>query len=292
MNRLVLVSQDATLQQRVYDALQVGADAIVTILESLPEPVSPDALQADVMLVDVRADHDTPQRLRSLLATAVARDVPVIVLVPATSPEALRYLDMGANDLLSLDVRITELKTRIKVQLRLKRRLDQLSEDAVVDQTTGVYNRRYMESHLLAQLAEAWRYHYPFSFAILDIDYFKLINDRHGHRFGDAVLRQLGRLIRGQVRLEDTLTRYGGEEFALLLPHTDRSGAWMLGERIRTAVADHVFCQDHTEARITVSIGVATYPADAPESAEELVRRADRRLYQAKHRGRNRVVHT
>ena len=218
-------------------------------------------------------------------------DVPIIALGEFGSPEEWApILEYGACDFLAFPPSRVELAAKVKARLRDKKRLDQFKAEAVVDELTGVYNRRYMESQLVSKLGEAQRYHHPFSYMILDIDHFKRVNDDMGHPFGDLVLHEVATLMRGLIRKEDVLTRYGGEEFALLLPHTDRTGASVLGERVRAAVAEKSFGKEEKRRQVTISIGVATYPLDSAIKGADLVDCADERLYRAKAEGRNRVI--
>jgi diguanylate cyclase (GGDEF)-like protein len=184
-----------------------------------------------------------------------------------------------------------------------------------IDEVTGVFNRRYFNEVLAQEFHRARRYESPLSLLILDIDEFKTINDTRGHLEGDAVLRKVGRLLRDNTRQPDSVCRYGGDEFAVLLPETSGAKAASLAERIRkaperirltTAEAQGphwptLLRKEHHEpgeARegesreppgISLSIGGATYPADCDE-AEELVALADQFCLDAKRRGKNRVV--
>ena len=125
---------------------------------------------------------------------------------------------------------------------------------------------------------------------MLDIDHFKKANDEHGHLAGDAVLREVAHLLRGALRTVDSVGRYGGEEFLVLLPQTPPDEARRTGERIRQQIGDHVFRVGTRELRVTVSVGVATWESGSPQSAEALIREADQALYRAKEAGRNRVA--
>jgi diguanylate cyclase (GGDEF)-like protein len=125
---------------------------------------------------------------------------------------------------------------------------------------------------------------------MIDIDHFKSINDTHGHLAGDAVLREAAQVLREALRSVDSVGRYGGEEFIAILPHTPREEAIATAERIRQRMADHPFEVGQTRVTITVSIGVAGYPAGTTDGPNALVSEADRALYEAKELGRNRVV--
>ncbi len=164
----------------------------------------------------------------------------------------------------------------------LERRLKQA---ATHDPLTGALNRAGMEPYLESSLASAQRAGQPMSVAILDIDYFKKVNDTYGHALGDSVLVQLVNLLQNRLRKADSLGRWGGEEFLVLLPNTDRQGARQLAEELRRAAEHAVF---ERRQPLTVSLGVAT--ANADDSLKGLIRRADHHLYAAKHAGRNRVM--
>ena len=161
----------------------------------------------------------------------------------------------------------------------------QLEQAASHDPLTGALNRAGIEPQLEASLAGAQRQDHPLAVAMLDIDHFKKVNDNHGHAIGDAVLKELVAHLGARLRKSDSLARWGGEEFLILLPHTDREGAVRLAEELRREIATAQFV--HREP-LSISLGVAT--SREGDSVESLLRRADHRLYQAKAMGRDRVV--
>jgi diguanylate cyclase (GGDEF)-like protein len=163
--------------------------------------------------------------------------------------------------------------------------LDLASTDAL----TGLHNRRALDARLSDEVQRTRRFGQFFSVLLIDIDKFKDINDRHGHLFGDQVLRGLGGVLHQQLRDVDFVARFGGEEFVMILPGTDGPGARHVADRVRAAVAAAAFHQaDGTPVPVTVSVGVACFPENA-ETSEQLLERADRALYHAKQTGRNRV---
>jgi diguanylate cyclase (GGDEF)-like protein len=165
----------------------------------------------------------------------------------------------------------------------------QLSQEAIVDELTGLHNRRFLEGHLAKQLAMAARYGQPLAVLMLDIDHFKEVNDRFGHDVGDSVLRSFASCLSRAVRASDVVARWGGEEFVVVLPSTDARSAQALAEKIRTAV-ERLRFDDLVPglAGVTVSIGAASFPEHA-KHPEVLMKSADLALYRAKERGRNRV---
>ena len=166
----------------------------------------------------------------------------------------------------------------------------------LTDALTGVYNRRYIDRRLLEEIARARRQSYRVSCIYIDVDHFKLVNDRFGHQAGDDVLREVASRIKAELRMSDALGRFGGEEFVVLLIDADLESASMVAHRIRASVADQPFLlQDGEALPVTVSIGVATLTdferVHAIETvAQELIAQADQALYEAKQQGRNRVI--
>ncbi|MBL8685212.1 MAG: GGDEF domain-containing protein [Myxococcales bacterium] len=158
-----------------------------------------------------------------------------------------------------------------------------------MDGLTQLRNRRAFDEALTEEIARARRFERPLAVCVLDADKFKSINDQFGHLAGDAVLRQLGGILRNNVRKNDIAGRLGGEEFGVLLPEVDRAGGLVVAEKLRRMVEAHRFEFDRTVIPVTLSIGVAELMPHEREPSE-LIKRADELLYRAKHGGRNRVV--
>jgi diguanylate cyclase (GGDEF)-like protein len=165
----------------------------------------------------------------------------------------------------------------------------QLESWANTDALTGLHNRRYMEEVLVRMRASHSRHGQPYSVLLIDIDHFKKINDRHGHAVGDMVLRQVSTLMRQQMREEDIVARWGGEEFLCAAPACITSEAETLAERVRLAIAQHDFVVDTGNLKLSVSIGVATAHR-TDQNISRIFQKVDQALYQAKAAGRNRVV--
>jgi diguanylate cyclase (GGDEF)-like protein len=170
----------------------------------------------------------------------------------------------------------------------LRRAFDQIEELAIRDELTSAFNRRFLMETLSRERSRAVRQNEPFSICLVDIDNFKAINDTYGHATGDAVLKHFAVLAPRGLRGIDTFGRFGGEEFLLALPGTERQGALAVAERMRVAIERAVFPGLPEERRVTVSAGVATYVPG--EDTGALLARADKALYQAKGAGRNTVV--
>jgi two-component system cell cycle response regulator len=158
----------------------------------------------------------------------------------------------------------------------------------IIDGLTQVHVKRYLLESLDKELMRARRHTRDLSFLMLDIDHFKAINDRHGHLAGDYVLKEVARLIQQRIRRDEVLARYGGEEFAIILPETTREGARSLAEGLRERIEQSRFTFQNEVIRVTISIGVAMLH-DSDRASLDLIKRADEKLYEAKHAGRNRV---
>jgi diguanylate cyclase (GGDEF)-like protein len=160
----------------------------------------------------------------------------------------------------------------------------------ILDSLTGVHNKRFFLEFLEREISRAQRHSATLALVLFDLDHFKRVNDVHGHLAGDEVLKSIGQRLRPRIRREDLLARYGGEEFACVLPDTTRAGAGIFAEALRILVEREPVIHQGTRIPITISLGVAVLTPDDPASANELIKRADAMLYEAKRRGRNQVV--
>ncbi len=158
----------------------------------------------------------------------------------------------------------------------------------ITDGLTQVNNRRHFDETLEREYLRARRHTRPLALLVMDIDYFKKINDQYGHLAGDHVLRELAGLVQGRVRRDETVARYGGEEFVVLLPETTLEGAVSLAENLRARIAAHSFVFQNTTIAVSVSVGCAE-AMESDSTAPDLFRRADEHMYRAKKSGRNRV---
>ena len=164
-----------------------------------------------------------------------------------------------------------------------------LEQMAMKDALTDLYNRRAFDQFLIQEVKSAQRYRSPLCVLLGDVDNFKLVNDRFGHPVGDALLKEVATVLRHSLREVDRVARYGGEEFAMILPRTDVASGTVLANRIRERIERHVFLIQRIPIRLTLSLGVAGFSPALMRTKEDLVGAADRALYQAKARGRNRV---
>ncbi len=254
----------------------------------------------ECILVSTAFSNYDPLRLCSQLrALDRTRLVPIILVADADEEERIsRALEMAVNDYVVREVDPQELIARLRTQLRRKRYNDLLRasvtesiELAVTDPLTGLHNRRFLESHLQTLFDRAVTRMRPLSMMMMDIDAFKQINDRWGHDGGDGVLREFADRLRRNIRGNDLICRYGGEEFVIIMPDTDLSVAGHVAERVRAYIAAEPFVVNGgiDAIPVTASVGVAELKA-GQESAGDLMKRADLALYEAKTGGRNRVV--
>ncbi len=235
-------------------------------------------------------------QLRSLDRT---RNVPILAVAETdNNTKLVRGLEIGINDYLMRPIDKNELLARVRTQVKKRRYTERLRDNmqmsiemAITDPLTGLFNRRYMETHLATLVEQAASRGKPISAFILDIDYFKAINDNYGHDAGDDVLREFALRIRKSIRNIDLACRYGGEEFVVVMPETDLAVASMVAERLRRRIASEPFAieQGLTSLNVTISVGIAGMNAPN-ETAAAILKRADQALYRAKRDGRNRVV--
>jgi diguanylate cyclase (GGDEF)-like protein len=241
------------------------------------------------MLEDLNG-YEICQKLKSEDKT---RNIPVIFLTAKRSEaDEVQGFKIGGCDYITKPFSPAIMLARIKTHIQLKAKTDLLEKLASLDGLTEIPNRRAFDAAFDRQFNQAQRTATPLSLLILDIDNFKKFNDHYGHPMGDDCLRRVaGAFIANTQRPEDMIARLGGEEFAILLPNTDSTGATMRAEHYRSVVENLKIqhAADSPLAYVTVSIGVGTLIADALDQPIELFQAADNALYQAKKQGRNRV---
>ena len=228
------------------------------------------------------------------------RNMPLLAIAAEGAEDKLaRALELGVSDFITRPVEPNELAARCMTQLRRRRYSDFLQESvqntmemAVKDPLTGLYNRRYMETHMASHVKATAAKKLPLSILILDIDHFKAVNDRYGHDGGDEILKEFAKRIEDNVRRIDLPCRMGGEEFVVIMPETDRDLAFSVAERIREVVEMKPFhiTDQGVDAAITTSIGIGCY-YDDNDTPETILKRADLALYEAKEGGRNKVIY-
>jgi len=239
----------------------------------------------DVMLLDMSMPAISGlEVLRQV--TQAFEELPVIIVTGHGSIEvAVESMQAGAADFVTKPVPAAVLHLRIQKALEHARTRRLASTDGL----TGMYNHRTFQERLSQEIARAGRYGRPLSVLMIDVDHFKVYNDTYGHPQGDIVLQDLARLLQEMSRTSDTVARWGGEEFAIILPETDSVGAQKIGQRLCEQMERYPFPGQEIMpgGTLTISIGIATYASAS--SKEALLQAADMALYTAKREGRNRV---
>jgi two-component system cell cycle response regulator len=254
----------------------------------------------DLLIVSLGLENFDALRLcsqvRSLDRT---RNLPILAITePDNNARMVRGLEIGVNDYLIRPIDKNELLARVRSQVRKRRYTERLRDNvqmsiemAITDALTGLFNRRYMESHLSTLIEQASARGKPLSALVIDIDYFKAINDTHGHDAGDDVLRDFALRLKRSIRGIDLACRYGGEEFVIVMPETDMAVAAMVAERLRRRIAAEPFAISRARAPFrSRSRSALRRLRGKDDSAASLLKRADQALYRAKRDGRNRVV--
>ena len=284
VNRLLL---QRNLESAGYEVM-VATNGVEAL--QMAEDFSPSLILMDAMMPKM----DGFGAIRILRERPETANLPILMLTSLEETDSkVRGLDCGANDYLVKPVDTKELLARVRAALRTEAgRLHavELAETDALLGDMGVYSRRYFDRLLVNEYARAARNRQMMGLLMIDIDHFKKVNDSHGHETGDRVLIALaGRSVSGG-RSYERLCRYGGEEFTMILPHTDNQHAGMAGERIRSLVDESPFRIGPLALDITVSVGAASISPELGGNPLRLVRLADKRLYAAKNAGRNCTV--
>ena len=254
------------------------------------EATPPDAIVLDVDLSGL----DGHQVLAHLKANEALRDIPVIFLAGRSDSDDMdEGLRAGVHDYLTKPFEPAELIARVAGAVRVKQLQDQLREQsksvdrvARIDALTGAYNRRHVDEQLIQHSSLARRHRYPLSVLMLDLDHFRMVNEAVGTAGGDVVLKEFVQRLRSVIRIEDVVGRWGGEEFIVIAPQTNRQGAVVLAERARNVICERPFTVSGRTVSLTVSVGCASLTDDY----ELLVPIADEALFTSKSTGRNRVT--
>lgn len=233
--------------------------------------------------------EDVPN-LNDVLMTTKFK-VPVLFVGDPINDVTIRAL---TYDYISTPIDKDVLVTRINSLFKVKEFHDKINEVSTTDELTGLHNRKYLQERLDAEISRARRYKTPLSCLLFDIDFFKVVNDMYGYEWGDVLLKNFADKLKAMIRKEDVLTRYGDEEFIVILPNTSEDNAFLFAERFRRNIEKMEFIPAGEEERhpITVSGGISTYPclANVEEDANTVIRYAEHALYNAKKRGKNKIV--
>jgi len=306
MNYSILVVDDSwESREMIMSVLNTDESYDVSMAENGEEAIS--KLQVknyDLVITDISMPVMDGLELLDHLTKEVP-NTPVITFTGFGDLFGIKALERGAEDCIFKPFDARDFKLRVAKALKyshLKKyhdRLEQKNEElrmlSVTDQLTQLYNRHYMLDALRREFARARRYRSKLSCAMVDIDHFKQVNDEYGHLQGDSILREFAALIRNTCREVDICSRYGGEEFLVILPETDRRGAECMANRLKRATETMPIFKVNSvelleELSISISIGLSYYPDPRIKNEQDLVALADEALYMAKDKGRNCVI--
>ena len=299
----ILIAEDNPVSRKLLEKTLLKAGYEVTSVENGRKALE---LFNKKFFPIVLTDWMMPEMSGLELCRAIRKDTSkgyvFIVLLTAkdSKDDIVSGLEAGADDYLTKPPNHSEMIARIKTGIRileLERSLKRANEEirvlSITDPLTGCYNRGYMTERLPQEIKRAKRYRHPLSLLLCDIDHFKELNDTYGHQVGDRILKKFVQWIKKSIRSDvDWLARYGGEEFLIVLPETDFNGAYIMAERLRSAIAQRVINVQERGIHVTASFGVTGLDPATPNdklSPEAMITQVDKCLYQAKQEGRNRV---
>jgi two-component system cell cycle response regulator len=253
-----------------------------------------DLILLDLLLPDL-SGFEVCRQVRSM---EKGRGIPIVVITCLDDMDSkVKSIELETDDFLIKPIVGRELQARVRILLEKKKQLDRLRchyekalNSAVVDWLTSLYNHGYFKKFLDLEIKKSLRQRYPIALIMIDIDNFKNHNDTHGHPVGDVILQELAQVLRKSVREVDLVARYGGDEFAIVLPYSDREGGLRVAQRIDQAIRSFDFSPKGParNTRLTVSMGVACYPQDGFH-VDALIHSADQKLYEAKVKGKNQI---
>ncbi|WP_086074599.1 GGDEF domain-containing response regulator [Paenibacillus camerounensis] len=273
---LVAFLRESLERKSYYVNIAMSAErGLKLFYESRPDLILLDILLPDQSGIDV---------LHQIIGKAKKERIPIIIISGEHSKDIQLYAyTLGVMDYVPKPVDIDLFLALIKNRFELKK---EWQKSIIIDELTGAYNRKFFNQTMKQLVSDFRRTERTFSLALLDLDYFKQINDTYGHLVGDEVLQAFSELVRSSIRVEDTFCRYGGEEFALFMPNTDAASALLVIERIQKQFADMEFWAKQELFHVTFSAGV-TEIRTSRDDPDELIEDADQALYASKHAGRN-----
>ena len=292
--KILVIDDDRTISAAVKDRLE-GVVVDRVLKADLPGEGIRLALseKPDAILLDINMPQmDGFKVCRHLKKNAATREIPILFLtIDQNVTHLAKALDCGGADYIRKPFNAAELEARVKAALRTKRMLDLLLEQARIDALTGLKNRAAMDDALVAATAAYVRAGQPFALLMIDLDHFKEINDTYGHGAGDAVLSKIGTSLSDRCRPYDSACRFGGDEFGVILGHTEGANARQAAERIMSGVIEVEVQAAEAVVVVKSSAGLAS-SAEMPDSFEpaDLLKVADEALYRAKREGRGRLV--
>ncbi len=297
--KILLVEDYERVAHRIMGYLDGAAQSIDMDDVDVGELTTENLGQYDLFIISLSLRKVDGLRLcSSIRSNEATRHTPILILIDEGDNERLiQAMDIGVTDYVTRPIDGNELVARVKAQIRHKRFADYLRgkmqknmEMAVTDSVTNLYNRHFLSTHLENVFSPDNDKQANLAMLMLDIDYFKIVNDTHGHAAGDEVLEEFAERISSNIRSIDLAARYGGEEFVVIMPETDAEFALFIAERLRRTISDKPFeiSTSKEPINVTVSIGVSI-ASDECNTKEKLLSDADKGLYKAKDSGRNKV---
>ncbi len=293
---IIIVEDNLTLCENLGDILSeegykiASAGALALAKEKLKERFY------NLALIDIKLPDGSGLELLKEIKRINKETVTIVFTGFASLESAIASMGEGAFTYLQKPVNIDELKLNIKKALKMQEfsldnsnLLNKLKDLSLKDPLTGLYNYRYLRERITAEFKRAKRYILPLSVIMIDIDYFKSINDIYGHRYGDSILKEFASLLLNSARANDIVVRYGGEEFLMLMPDTNKEGMVIFGERLLDIIKEHIFDAKEKKIKLKISMGVSAFPEDGVTTESSLLDLADRALRAAKEMGGNRL---
>jgi len=290
----ILIVEDSKLNQEILRKIlkneytiiiaQDGDEALKMVKNDHPDLILLDIILPGISGFDVLAE---------LKKCDVSRKIPVIIISGRSNPDdEVKGLMLGAVDYITKPFHEIVVNARVETHIRILKQMRIIEEFGFLDTLTGIPNRRHFDQSLNKEWSRAKREKESLCILMIDVDHFKMYNDTHGHQQGDVALQKVAGTITSSLkRKTDLAARWGGEEFAVLLPNTTLEGAMQVAEVIRESIesATIPFIEDETFHKVTISIGAAQNNTDKSQTIADLILQADKALYKAKDTGRNRV---
>lgn len=290
-DKVLIVDDNINNVRLLQDILEDEGYEVYTLHSGIPVVEKSRSIRPDIILLDIMMPElDGFEVCKALKADTELKDIPVIMVTAKAEGRDLKNaLELGAIDYIKKPIDEDEVTARVGSALRQKQNREDLRDKASRDSLTGLYNHGLLLEILEKEIRQQERNNKSVAFVMLDIDYFKKINDTYGHMTGDVVLKELSSILTKEIRSTDILGRYGGEEFGIVLTGVDREDVYLLCERIRGTIENYVFSEETSRIKATISVGFYFKTIGDGTSCENMVKYADEALYKAKQNGRNRV---
>jgi len=294
---ILVVEDDANMLKTLSDILSeesyiiTGVGSIKSAREELKHKFY------NLALVDLKLADGSGLELLKEIKELNEETMSIVLTGFASIESAVSAMNQGAFSYLQKPLNMEELKISIKKALKMqelsssnKNLIARLQDLSLKDQLTGLYNYRYLRERISSEFKRAKRYVFPLSLIILDIDYLKSINDTYGYQYGDLIIKEFTQELLKNARGNDVAIRYGGDEFIVILPDTDKKGAMIFAKRLFSALTEHAFDQKNNRIKLKVSIGISSFPECRVSTEQGFLDSADQALRGAKERGGNRLV--